>query len=344
MGQSVASGTRSLARRWGPWLLALLVLVLAWSLTRSVMRAARSLDRLPVHGEYLAPPEGFLHGAIGMREALGSLLDQQGVLLYDYGGDVGRQYNPLFIADFALALVPRWGEPEGKRLLRSNLDHLLATATATPGGYLAFPYTFDFPAADEVAPWYSAMAQARAGQALMWGWRLSGDRRYLEGAKSAILAMTDPGVSPPFAKPLARGVWLKEFPGNRYNVLDGSLVAVVGVHQVWKGLPEDDPDRERIRNLFEGALNGFKANQRCFTSPFGGVYFNDAGHAPTQSYYDIITTQLRYLSAIDTSVAEIANTYSLGDESWGKRLAYAWWLRVNRWWNKRGFPREPCVR
>jgi len=343
MGERVPTGRRGLARRWGPWLLALLALAMAWSLTRSLMRAARDLDRLPVHGEYLAQPEGFLHGSIGMREALGSLLDPHGVLLYDYGGDPGRQHNPLFIADFALALVPRWAEPEGQRLLRANLDHLLATATATPGGYLAFPYNFDFRAAGEVAPWYSAMAQARAGQALMWGWRLSGEGRYLEGAKSAILAMTDRGVVPPIAKPLARGVWLKEFPGNRYNVLDGSLVALVGVHQVWKGLPDDDPHRERMWNLVTSALAGFKGNHACFTSPFGGVYFDDAGQRPTQSYYDIIMTQLLYLSAIDEDVAEIANRYSLADKTAASRLAYAWWLRINRWWHKRGL-RQPCVR
>ena len=335
---------RRLRRRWGLWLLVLLALVAAWSLTRSLMRAARDLDRLPVHGEYRPPPEGFLRGSMGnMAKVLASPLDGRGVLLFDYGEPLGRQYNPLFIADFAMGLVPLWEDPKGRSILLANLDHLLENATRTPGGHLAFPYGFDFPAVGERAPWYSAMAQARVAQALMWGWRLTGEGRYLQGAKDAILAMTDAGVSPPFAKPLAQGAWLKEFPGNPFNVLDGSLVALVGVREVWRGLPEGDLERGRIGDLFDRALTGFKANSGCFTGPFGGVYFNDAGAPPSQSYYDIIMTQLHYLSEIDPEVAALANRYSLGGMSWSRRLAIAWWLRRMRWLSGSGLV-APCVR
>ena len=270
--------TRWARGRWRVLLLALLVLVVALDLTKSLVRAGRDLVQLPVHGQYQAPTEGFLRGVIGpMSEVRASLLDPQGVLLFDYGGDLGRQYNPLFIADFAMSMVHLWGEAEARDILLANLEHLIATAVKTPGGNLRFPFGFDFPAAGERAPWYSAMAQARVGQALMWGWRLSGDPRYLGAAKAAILAMTEVDQNPPIAKPLARGVWLNEFPGNRFYVLDGSLVALVGVQEVYRGLPADDDDRERIGTLFGEALAGFKANQGCFTTPFGGVFFTDAG-------------------------------------------------------------------
>ena len=309
-----------------------------------LFRGAKDLDRIPVHGTYPDPPEGFLRGTIGsMAQVRASLLDPRGVLLFDYGGTLGRQYNPLFIADFAMALVPLQEDAEGRRILFENLSHLLESAVTTPAGHLAFPYRFEFSVVGQKAPWFSAMAQARVGQAMMWGWRLSGDPRYLEAGKAAVLALTDGAMEPPLAMPLAQGLWLKEFPGHHFNVLDGSLVALVGVREVWKGLPPDDPDRERLEHLFEEALTGFKANHGCFAPLLGGVYFNDAAKAPSQSYYDIIMTQLGYLSPVDDEVAAIAGRYSLDGMSPARRLGLAAWQHITRKLSKRGLI-GPCVR
>jgi hypothetical protein len=328
---------------WRVLVLAFLLLAVGVTLTKSLMRAVRDLDRLPVHGQY-SIAEGFLRGDIGsMRQVRESLLDHHGVLQYDYGGELGHQYNPLFIADFAMSLVSLWDDLDGRRILLANLDYIVASAVKTPAGHSVFPFLFDFPVVGQKAPWFSAMAQARVGQALMWGWRLTGDLRYLTEAKNAILAMTDTSQKPPLSKPLARGVWLKEFPGYRFNVLDGSLVAIVGVREVWKGLPENDPDRESLDRLFTDAIAGFKSNQGCFTSPFGGVYFDDAGKTPSQSYYDIIMIQLQYLSAVDREIKSIADRYSVASMSGARRLGLAWWLRMNRWFFKHSLC-VPCIR
>lgn len=324
----------------------LLALSLAFLAARGLLRLAQgphSLN-LPTHGQYEVPSEGFLHGSIGsMKNVHASLLDSSGVLLFDYGGDLGRQYNPLFIADFAMALVPLKDEAEAWRILVANLEYLLASAVKTPGGRLLFPYQFDFPVAGEKAPWFSAMAQARVGQALMWGWRLTGEPRYLKAAKDAIFALHEGPQDPPLAKRLEGGLWLNEFPASRFSVLDGSLVAVVGVHEVFKGLPADDPDRARMRLLFEDALTGFKRNQGCFTTPFGGVYFSDERIRPTQSYYDIVMTQLKYLERIDGEVAAIASRYAVAGMSTPRRLGLVWWMRLDRWRRKQGLI-DPCVR
>jgi hypothetical protein len=334
---------RRVMGHWRVLTLALLLLAMCIILTKSLTRAARDLPRLPVHGQY-SIAEGFLREDIGsMQQVRANLLDQNGILLYDYGGKIGHQYNPLFIADFAMSLVSLWGDIDGKRILLANLDYLVASALKTPAGYSVFPYLFDFPRTDQKAPWFSAMAQARVGQALMWGWRLTGDLRYLAEAKNAILAMTETYREPPLAKPLSQGVWLKEFPGYRFNVLDGSLVAIVGVREVWKGLPEDDPDRESLHRLFTDAITGFKSNHDCFTSPFGGLYFDDAGNAPSQGYYNIIMTQLEYLSAVDSEVKAIADLYSISNMSAARRLGFAWWLRMKKWFLKRNLC-ESCIR
>jgi hypothetical protein len=293
-------------------------------------RAVQCLEQLPTHRDY-RPPEGFVHYSIGSLDRIDeSLLGKDEVLLHDYGGEIGVQRNPLFIADFVMSLVPFANDPRAARLIDANLGWLLATARPTPGGNLVFPYDFDFLRLGEKAPWYSAMAQGRIGQAMMWGWRLNGDQRRLDAAKGAILAMTESGLDPPLAKTLAGGIWLKEFPRYRYHVLDGALVAMVGVAEVLKGLPNDDPDRERMQHIVSSALSGFVSNHRCFTTPSGGLLFADNAQLPTQAYYDIIMDQLAYLARYDPTIATIAMGYSLEEMPYIRRLLFCFWHKASR--------------
>ncbi len=277
----------------------------------SLKNAVERIATFPEHRGYEAT-EGFLHFSVGGLDRVDeALLDENGVRLFDYGGSLGIQYNPLFVADFILSLVPFTDAGRARHLLVANLDWLEGIAESAASGNRLFPYKFDFEKVGETAPWYSAMAQGRIGQAMMWGWRLTDDPRYLALAKKAILAMAEQGPSTNLAKPLVRGVWLKEFPRYPYHVLDGSLVATVGVSEVLRGLPEDDAQRAEIRALLDESIAGFKANSHCFTSPVGGVLFADNGRLPTQAYYDIIMDQLAYLSNLEPEIESIATRYSL---------------------------------
>ncbi|MCP5264742.1 MAG: hypothetical protein H6934_01425 [Burkholderiaceae bacterium] len=322
---------------------ALLLAVLLWAISSGV-KAARTVREFPVHGRYAAPSGPFIAYSIGSLANLsGYPLDAQGILTFDYGGKLGRQYNPLFIADFAMSLAPFASDGRARQLLFANLEFLRGRARPTAGGNLAFPYEFDFTKLGESAPWYSAMAQARIGEAMMWGYRLSGEARWLDAAKRAVFALEDGMPGKTMARRLEHGIWLKEFPGYRFNVLDGMLVAIVGVHQVYRGLPQSDPDRPRMWALIEQSLEGFKRNHACFVAPTGGVYFSDNRVGPNQGYYDLIMKQLAYLAKVDPEIDAIAARYSMAGMGLGRKLALNYWYVLTRRMSRFGLI-EPCVR
>jgi hypothetical protein len=319
--------------------LAALAVLAATSIKEAVERVAT----FPEHRGYRAP-EGFVQYDIGGIERIDrSLLDPQGVSLYDYGGPLGKRHNPLFVADFVLSLVPYAEHPEGRRLILANLSWLESIAEPTPGGNLLFHYGFDFAPVGETAPWVSAMAQARIGQAMLWGFRLFREPRYLETGRRAILAIREGAPGQVLAKPLSKGVWLKEFPRYPFHVLDGSLVAVVGVREVLEGLPEDDPGRPPIGALLAQSIEGFVANYRCFTTPAGGLLFADNGKLPTQAYYDIVMDQLAYLAPVEPAVGPIARAYSIEGLPYWRRLALYYWYRLHKTALGLGLA-GPCVR
>ncbi|MEZ5552634.1 MAG: D-glucuronyl C5-epimerase family protein [Pseudomonadales bacterium] len=320
------------------------ILLLGAYFGSSLMKAFGKIDSFPVHRGYSERSEGFIHFSVGSLDQIDrDLLDENDVLLYDYGDTLGRQYNPLFIADFVLSLVPFAGSPDAQLLMSANLGYLRRSAVLTAQNNLLFPYNFDFDNAGESAPWYSAMAQARVAQAMMWGYRLTGEAEYLQIARSALLGIREGLPSHVLARQLTQGIWLKEFPRYRYHVLDGSLVAIVGVHEVLIGLPEGDPGAAQIRNLFSTAMTGFKENYHCFTSPVGGVFFADNFRFANQSYYDIIMTHLAYLAELDPELLAIFDQYSLEGMSTLRKLIVYYWNRVARTLNRWGLL-DPCVR
>ncbi|MCP5180340.1 MAG: hypothetical protein H6993_08340 [Pseudomonadales bacterium] len=329
--------------RWARWLIVLSLLAVLWVPVRTAFEAVRRVNDFPVHQHHLLLPPRSTPAVNDLPSLLANQpTDALGVPVHDYGEPLGTQYNPLFIADFALELTRTTDQPEVRRRLRASLDHLLNSATPTPAEALLFPYTFDFPVRNQRAPWYSAMAQVRVAQAMLAGWQRVGDERYLAAARAAALALVDPSVSPPLAVPVRNGYWLKEFPGHPYHVLDGTLVALAGLHRLLGELPADVPDQDAFESLFSKSVSGFAANAGCFTTPFGGVYFSDAAEAPTQGYYDIIATRLAYLASAVPALSAIDARFSLRNRSQGERVAIIWWQRLQRWRYKHGLL-APCV-
>ena len=89
--------------------------------------------------------------------------DADGIPLLDYRGNIGRQYNPIAIAQYGLARFNRWCDAgdDGDRTAWLSVSRWL-TSTLQPNahGVPVWPHHFDWPYRSVLkAPWYSGLAQ-----------------------------------------------------------------------------------------------------------------------------------------------------------------------------------------
>ena len=309
--------SRSAHRR--RWLIAagVALILLAAAAAPRFLAKVRLLQSLPNDGAW-PTTDGFHHPPAANLSRLAEITDENGVRITRYPEPLGLQYNPAQIANFTLGLVPRRDEPIARRLLVANLDHLLATAHRTEAGNLLFPYRFHFPEARQRAPWYSGLAQGQVASALLCGHRLTGDPRYLTGAREAIFALEESEYG--LLEPLEDGCWLHEYPHDDRTVLDGSLAGIAGVYDLWKSLDANDPDRARVQSLLDRCVAGFKNNADGFDAPLAGHYFDDIGTPTPPNYHRCNLWWLTYLAAYDPELLAIRSRYEATDSFFGNAL------------------------
>lgn len=199
--------------------------------------------------------------------------DENGVILFDYFFDIGRQYNPLAIAQYGLG---NWNH-----YLATNDAKYLAVAK-TQGGWLVanaeqnekglkvwkhkFPWHYKFPLA---AGWYSGHSQGTGISLLARLYQETKDERYLRAAKEAFPALTadvaDGGV---VYRDSEGGVWLEEYltPVSTH-ILNGYLWALWGVWDYW--LLTGDSD---ARNLWNACVRTLEKNLSRYDLGFWSRY------------------------------------------------------------------------
>jgi len=348
-------------RRWllvGGLVVAIALLAAMPRIVRFVDRSLDLADKMAEirRGPTLIYPrhEGFYHfgqvpGPGQTAAAADSLLasivtKDDGISLAVYPPPLGKQFSPVNAAAAALSAVAYRDDPRMPAFIMAHLDALIARGETTAAGNLVFPYHFDWPSAGQKAPWYSSMAQGQAASAFLWGHRLFGRAEYLDAARRAILALAEDRRQPFFKTlPEGNGIWLKEYPGYHFNVLDGSLTAVSGVYDLWRSLAEDHPDHPEVARLLGRSLAGLKWGIACFKHSFWGHAASDFGYFHSVQYYQANLTLLNYLSEHEPALAYYVKAYRLPDRSRvmdvGTALVYRAWDFLK---NKRFIVKQPC--
>ena len=251
---------------------------------------------------------------------------------YTYAGT--PSLHPVSWATSILQLQHKADDAASLERMRDKLEEFLVHAHTTPQGNLVFPYLFDWPYDYEKSPWYSAMAQGLAGAAFMAGWRILGDERYYDAAIASIEAIRTEGPVYKFYRLTPNGVWLKEYPHNPYTVLDGSLLAIAGIYDVWQALPEQSPYKAPYETLWKASLQGFKDEWQHFKAPYG-LYFEDSKRRVTPDYYVINMAALRHLGSIDPEVETIRQKLAMPEGFWPRYFATAsgaFFKLTRTWW------------
>lgn len=153
------------------------------------------------------------------------------------------------VCQWGLGSYERFLSGEGEQWLdwaRAAGEHLLERQVREEGPHdggwrheEAYHHTFPLP-----PPWLSAMAQGQAASLLVRLHAEGGDERHAEAARRALLPLRVDSTEGGVRATLAGGSFPEEYPTQPPSyVLNGAIFALFGVHDVWRGLGDEDAGR-----------------------------------------------------------------------------------------------------
>lgn len=199
--------------------------------------------------------------------------DSDGVILFDYFFDIGRQYNPLAIAQYGLGNFNLYLRTKDKKyfdIAKIQADWLIRNLEANDSGILVWKHKFRWHYKKYLPPgWYSAHSQGAGISLLGRLYGATGDKRYLEAAKKAFISlnksMNDGGVKYVDEK---GNVWLEEYIIDQpTHILNGFLWALWGVWDYYLLTKENT-----ALELWNSCIKTLKENLSRYDAGFWSLY------------------------------------------------------------------------
>lgn len=245
--------------------------------------------------------------------------NQDSVPVVDYGGDIGRQINPVTVAQYGLNnwelyLQTQESQYRNVFIIQSNwlVDH------QEEGRWT---YNFKIKERSLQKGWISAMAQGQAISLLLRTWQLTEDSLYFRSAQEALgvfqLTLDQGGVS--FIESDS-SIWFEEYP-NRLNpshVLNGHIWALFGLWDYYR--VTRDPTAKK---LFDAGVRAVEDQVDCYDTGYWVLYEQNPLGLISGSYMDLQIDQLEVLYALTQKT--VFDVYA---KKW-----YVYFI------NKRNFPR-----
>ena len=108
-----------------------------------------------------------------------------------------------------------------------------------------------------VEPWKSAFTQSRAISILLRAWQLTGEDKYLEVTKKALITFTIPIENKGVTALTKYGNFYEEYPASEPTmVLDGHIFALWGLYDFIRAVPSelDSSNNKLAKNLFDEGI------------------------------------------------------------------------------------------
>jgi heparosan-N-sulfate-glucuronate 5-epimerase len=229
----------------------------------------------------------------GLNAAGEPVPDENGVMMYSYGGSVGTVYNPKVVAQHGIKNYENY-EETGDAQARQNFINAadwLAGHAADRGNYSIWEYDFKWSSYGGVEPPYaSALAQAEGVYVLAMAHSMTGDVRYLAEAKKAFGAFmadyedggvaSDEGRDSVFMQLLAKPGFEKTY------VLNGHTNSLL---YIWKYYEYAHDDRALI--VFGKGVNWLIDNVQKYDSGEWS-YYDQKGNRARDNYHQGHIVQL----------------------------------------------------
>lgn len=225
--------------------------------------------------------------------------DAAGIPLLDYQGDIGRQYNPIAIAQYGLARFNAWsasGNGHDRAAWIAVADWLTGEMRPNAHGIPVWMHDFDWPYRELLrAPWYSGLAQGTGLSLLVRAAKATGDQRYAAAADKAFaplrLHTAHGGV---IVTDDLNDVWIEEYLVERpSHILNGFMWAMWGVYDYaeWSQRPE-------ARLLWEKCVDTLRRRLSDFDTGWWSLYEArdmDREMLASRYYHTLHITQLQVM-------------------------------------------------
>jgi hypothetical protein len=225
--------------------------------------------------------------------------DAGGIPLIDYRGRIGRQYNPIAIAQYGLARFNRWcaaGDAGDRTAWLAASRWLVSNLQPNVHGVPVWLHHFDWPYRQRLeAPWYSGLAQGNGLSMLVRAATETGDAAFGEAAHRAFQSLERPVSRGGVLAIDGRGdVWIEEYlvePPS--HILNGFIWALWGVHDYARWSRRTDASA-----LWDACVTTLEARLDDFDIGWWSLYeAPDAGRRMLASlyYHRLHAVQLRVL-------------------------------------------------
>lgn len=160
--------------------------------------------------------------------------DSKGIPLLNYLGDIGVQYNPTAIAQYALANYNLAQNPQDIYFQKFLLgaDWLANNLRVSPEGVYLWPYNFDFYIMK--APWYSGLAQGEGLSVLVRAYAATGKKQYQEAGEKVYRSLCRTTAAGGVLYRQGEDCWIEEVvcdpPIPPLHILNGFISALWGIH------------------------------------------------------------------------------------------------------------------
>jgi heparosan-N-sulfate-glucuronate 5-epimerase len=119
--------------------------------------------------------------------------DEAGIPLLDYHGSIGKQYNPIAIAQYGLGsynLFLKNGEERYRGQFLKSADWLVNNLLPNEKKVKVWNHNFDWEYFSLLkAPWYSALAQGQGISLLLRAYRETSHKKYIQASEEAYRAL-----------------------------------------------------------------------------------------------------------------------------------------------------------
>jgi hypothetical protein len=251
--------------------------------------------------------------------------DAAGIPMLDYRGQIGRQYNPIAIAQWGLGnynLFCRSRREEHKAKFLRAADWLCRNLEQSAHGIWVWNHQFDWEYRSRLqAPWYSGLAQGQGISLLLRAHREAGAPQYREAAARAFHSFLRPveqgGVS---FRDLDGHVWFEEYiVSPPTHILNGFLWAMWGVYDYF--LATGEPEAQ---HLFDAAVRTVLANLCRYDLGFWSLYELSGTRLPMVAspfYHHLHIAQLRIMHRLtgEQTFADFAERWDSYARSRAKR-------------------------
>jgi len=225
-------------------------------------------------------------------------LGKEWVVVFTFNDDtwsfyksIGACYNPLFAASHLFYII----DDGNLQLLGRGLDRLLSHSRVYERDnrtLRSWPYLFNHSKWDQVAPWSSALAQARILKLLGMSYSITGNRTYLSAAGSTLqtfyLNWWEGGIK----EPGDFGPWYAECPSNHsHRILNGYTTALRDLYLYYE-MTNDTRALER----FQLSIPELIGHIHRYDTGRWSYYSLKDGKLASGSYHDIHINNLYLLA------------------------------------------------